>query len=343
MYVSYYFWGNCLGGWLAYRYFIVTQLWQQHNTVSARRRQWRLIQMFLCGWVGGFLANFILNLLFPAVSPRIHMRLQYVNEIRGFWLADSLRSAIQGAAANTFSAFPSGHCGLSWLVPIFAHRMGYSKYRTVTIAAAALISTATLVLRYHYLADFLFSVLVLYFAAWFGGFHTAACYAASLRGDERDVEKDNKGRRYDGADLSEDDEDNEAASRVPLMEVAVDRAGAGASPAAPSRELPAGAPPGSLALASAGLNGVNGSQGLTDGKRGADGGGGGSGAPGRPTLNGIAEGGHEDEGASSDEGAMVTPPPRLPRATSSDSIRLTSSSAVSRQSTGEHSKGGPRE
>ena len=67
MYVSYYFWGNILGGWLAFKYFIQTQLLGRNNTVSSRKRQWRLIQMFVSAWVGGFVANFILNMIFPAV------------------------------------------------------------------------------------------------------------------------------------------------------------------------------------------------------------------------------------------------------------------------------------
>ena len=351
MYVSYYFWGNCLGGWLAYQYFIVTQLWKQHNSVGHRRRQWRLIQMYVTAWVGGFLANFILNMIFPAVSPRIHIRLQYVNEIRGFWLADSLRSAIQGAAANTFSAFPSGHCGLSWLVPIFAHRMGYPRYRLVTIVAAILISSATLIMRYHYFADFLFSIAVVYFAAWFGGFHTQRCYSESLRGDERDRAKDNKGRRYeeDGEEeeASEED-DHEAASRVPLMEVTVDRGGSGSAPqssgGAGRGEVASGVGlPSSLTLGGvAGLNGGGAAAaGLTAG---------GTAHKGLSPVD-DAMGGEDGEGSDADAG----PPPvsvpaqvRLPRGVSGELMRLSSnggsgSGAMSRQSTGDHKLASTRE
>ena len=35
MYVSYYFWGNILGGWLAFQYFIQTQLYSTATTQSA--------------------------------------------------------------------------------------------------------------------------------------------------------------------------------------------------------------------------------------------------------------------------------------------------------------------
>ena len=341
MYVSYYFWGNCLGGWLAYQYFIVTQLWKQRNSVGRRRRQWRLIQMYLTAWVGGFLLNFSLNIIFPAVSPRIHIRRDYVNEIRGFWIADSLRSAIQGAAANTFSAFPSGHCGLSWLVPIFAHRMGYTRYRLMTIFAAILISCATLVMRYHYFADFAFSAVVVYFAAWFGGFHTQQCYDESV-GDERDLAKDNKGRRYEedgveGEDERSEEDDHDQAQRVPLMEVAVDRNGSGASPKVAGgrgETATSSGVPSSLALGgAAGMNGGGGALLSAD-------------ALAREGSAG------DGEGSDPDVGSLPMPVPaqtRLPRAISGELTRSSSSSSnnggggMSRQPTGEHKLAATRE
>ena len=152
------------------------------------------------------------------------MNKSYQNEITGFFIANSLRAAITSAAAQTYSAFPSGHCGLSWLVPIMAYRMGYKRYTVATAIAATLISSATLLLRYHYFADFLFSVFVVYWGAWFGGFHTASCYEASLNGDWKEAEKDRKGRQYDGGEgefASEDDGDD----MQPLMQVAIDKLG----------------------------------------------------------------------------------------------------------------------
>lgn len=39
--------------------------------------------MYLTAWVGTFLLNFLLNLVFPAVSPRIYIADEYRNEVRG--------------------------------------------------------------------------------------------------------------------------------------------------------------------------------------------------------------------------------------------------------------------
>ena len=274
-------------------------------------------------------------MIFPAVSPRIHIRLQYVNEIRGFWIADSLRSAIQGAAANTFSAFPSGHCGLSWLVPIFAHRMGYRTYRLLTIIAAVLITSATLVMRYHYFADFLFSLLIVYFSAWFGGFHTQQCYDQSVRGDEQDMAKDQKGRRYEG--LQEDSEDDgETGARVPLMEVTVDR-GSNSPPSAGPRDE--AAPNGTTAGQTAGTGGMNGGNGVMSPMKAAGMGEGKREGGGSGPSRGLLDAAHEEDGESSDGGMAAVPAqPRMPRVTTGEMTRLTSSGAINRQSTGDHSK-----
>jgi len=216
MYVSYYFWGNGLGVWLALEYFYGVIIKNKDNTPKNRRIHWRRIQMFVCAWVGGFLLNFIINMIFPAVSPRIHLSSHYKNEIRGFFFADTLRSMIAGAAAKTFSAFPSGHCGLSWLVPILAHRMKYKRFTQITIVAAILITMATLFLRYHYFVDFLFSTVVIAFASWFGGFHTQAAYDESLLGDDADRMPKRK-RTYDLEEgrAGEDSDDD----MVPLMDI----------------------------------------------------------------------------------------------------------------------------
>jgi len=327
MYVSYYFWGNILGGWLAFHYFIVTQLLGRNNTVSSRKRQWRHIQMFLCAWVGGFLANFILNMIFPAVSPRIHLNKSYQNEIQGFFIANSLRAAITSAAAQTYSAFPSGHCGLSWLVPIMAYRMGYKRYAVVTAIAATLISGATLLLRYHYFADFLFSVFVVYWGAWFGGFHTAACYEASLKGDWKEEEKDRKGRQYNEDEFGSDGEDGDSDMQ-PLMQVAVDKLGgsAGSSGGADGSSAAGGG-----GGQSGGTNAGSPRSVSADGKR--DGGSGGMGL----RLEGLTESAHESE-----DGEVEQKTPR-DGGEQGTLIRLSSSAAIPRQMSQSKQNAGSRE
>jgi hypothetical protein len=84
--------------------------------------------MFLTAWLGTFLFNFLLNLAVPAMSPRIHIALEYTNEIKGIYFANLIRKALTSAASNTFSAFPSGHCGLSWLTAYIGYRIEYPTF-----------------------------------------------------------------------------------------------------------------------------------------------------------------------------------------------------------------------
>jgi hypothetical protein len=151
--------------------------------------------MFVTAWVGAFVFNHLINLCFPAVSPRIYLATEYQNELRGLWVLASMRNAITAAAANTFSAFPSGHCGLSILAVLLAYRIhGLTHWYTrAVMVSTVLIVLATQVLRYHYFVDFLFSLVVVGFGAWFGGFHDLSVYNHSLsaRGLE-DVDEEGK-------------------------------------------------------------------------------------------------------------------------------------------------------
>jgi hypothetical protein len=143
--------------------------------------QWRRIQMFVSAWVGAFVLNHLVNLCFPAMSPRIYIKDYFQNELRGLWLLGGLRSAVTSAAANTYSAFPSGHCGLSILAVILSFRIGLSRvYSYLVLLTTILIVLATQVLRYHYFVDFLFSAVIVAFGTWLGGFHQLELYQRSL-------------------------------------------------------------------------------------------------------------------------------------------------------------------
>ncbi len=124
--------------------------------------------------------NFMGNLIIPAVSPRIYLAHFYEHPIEGYWVTAVIRGAITKAAANTFSAFPSGHCALSWLATLLAYRFGFVLYSKFCGAAAVMITTATLVLRYHYFVDFLFGLPLVAFGVWVGGLDTEILYQSSV-------------------------------------------------------------------------------------------------------------------------------------------------------------------
>lgn len=160
-YFTYYFWGNCLGVFLIYKYF--------YTTDKLRKRIiYRLILMFLTSWVGGIILNLYVNLLFPAVSPRIYIT--YKNEIYGFFICDSIRTLLTNGSVNTFGAFPSMHSNLSWLIVILSYQMNFRYFKYISIIVAILITISTLIMRYHYFVDFVAGFILALIVAWFGGF-----------------------------------------------------------------------------------------------------------------------------------------------------------------------------
>lgn len=200
LYISYYFWGNAIGVWLAFQYFYYS-VWRK-NKDTKKRMQWRRIQMFVSAWVGGFVLNHLINLCFPAMSPRIFIAESFKNELKGVWMLEKLRGAVTGAAANTYSAFPSGHCGLSILAAILSFRIGLAKwYSYLVLLTTVLIVLATQVLRYHYFVDFLFSLTIVSFGAWLGGFHEKELYQRSLEVGVEEFDEDGKPMQSPGGRL----------------------------------------------------------------------------------------------------------------------------------------------
>ena len=180
-YISYYLWGNILGAYLTYYYYLnITQKFQ-------KRIIYRLILMFLTCWIGGFIFNIMLNLIFPAVSPRIY--LEYQNEIQGYYFCQIIRNNLHSVAENTFGAFPSAHCSLSWIVPILTYRMNMKLYTLISFSCAILISISTLVMRYHYFIDFIAGFVVVFTSCWFGGFLTHKGFIKSLELQNLDLEE----------------------------------------------------------------------------------------------------------------------------------------------------------
>ena len=185
-YVSYYFWGNLLGIYLISYYYQYIESDKQKKRLS-----YRLIIMFLTAWLSGFFLNIMLNLFFPAVSPRIYLKNDYQNQLHGILFYDLFSQNINTMASNTFGAFPSCHCGLSWLVVVLAYRLQMRKFLIFSIIIGILISIATLVLRYHYFVDFLASVVIVIFGSIMGGFHNKRTFNKFIELETFDVEEFN--------------------------------------------------------------------------------------------------------------------------------------------------------
>eukprot|EP01135_Chromosphaera_perkinsii_P006381 Nk52_evm110s485 gene=Nk52_evmTU110s485 len=164
-YVSYYLWGVVVA------LLLLRDLGKAHgsNPLKANSIEWSRTQMFMCTWLGTYMLNFLLNLIFPAVSPRLYLVDQYTNPLEGFAIADALNKSVKEAAKGSFGAFPSGHVAISWAVAL-AGKHHYPFYGKIASYAASLITAATLVLRYHYFIDALGAMVLVYFGLSFGGY-----------------------------------------------------------------------------------------------------------------------------------------------------------------------------
>eukprot|EP01102_Stenamoeba_stenopodia_P017182 TRINITY_DN6122_c0_g1_i1.p1 TRINITY_DN6122_c0_g1~~TRINITY_DN6122_c0_g1_i1.p1 ORF type:complete len:334 (-),score=48.18 TRINITY_DN6122_c0_g1_i1:167-1168(-) len=170
-YVSYYIWGYGLMVLLSFQYY---QL-RREGITDKERLSWIQIKMFMCAWLGTYILNFILNLLVPAVSPRLYLADRFVNPLDGFGFAAMLRQFVYSQAAGSYGTFPSGHTALSWLTAIMASYT-FPLYGKLARVAAVLITIATVYLRFHYVIDLIGAIPLVFFGLFYGGFLPVSVY-----------------------------------------------------------------------------------------------------------------------------------------------------------------------
>eukprot|EP00047_Mylnosiga_fluctuans_P002584 m.225080 g.225080 ORF g.225080 m.225080 type:complete len:323 (+) comp11208_c0_seq1:21-989(+) len=163
-YVTYYLWAN---GIVIY---LLLQLSQDPQSPQRRQR----LRQIVAGLVAAYVTNFMINFLIPAVSPRLHLHDQYLNELEGVFLGKFFQSAIKAAAGGdalkpkSFGAFPSGHVGITWFAFLAARRLGLTRYAQVARIAAILMTMAVVYLRYHYAVDAIFAIVLPAAGLWAG-------------------------------------------------------------------------------------------------------------------------------------------------------------------------------
>ena len=128
----------------------------------------RELGMFLCAWVGAYLVNYACYVFVPAIGPFVAFADRYQHALEGLWATTFIRETI---AANQVvpDCFPSGHTALSWITAIVALRFA-PRYGRWATGAAALITLATVGLRYHYAVDLVAAVPLILVGLWWGGF-----------------------------------------------------------------------------------------------------------------------------------------------------------------------------
>lgn len=100
--------------------------------------------------VGGFLASYLGYLLVPTLAPKVV--LAYEQPLRGLWIADPLRRAIDASEANPWDCFPSGHTWLSLTSLSITWRWNRRAFAVLLVPAVVLIAS-TVLLRYHWVVD----------------------------------------------------------------------------------------------------------------------------------------------------------------------------------------------
>jgi membrane-associated phospholipid phosphatase len=97
----------------------------------------------------------MINVLVPAVSPRLYLKYEYKNDLIFYGLTKYLSNIKDDNSANSF---PSGHVGetFSLFLPFFFIKKYYIS--TIILVYSLLISLATVVLRYHYFVDVLMAM-----------------------------------------------------------------------------------------------------------------------------------------------------------------------------------------
>ncbi len=106
--------------------------------------------------VGGFLLSYLGYLIWPTIGPETY--LPHDRPIAGPLCAASLHAAIVEAEIHRWNCFPSGHTmlGVMSLVVVVRHARRWALPFAVPVL---LLVAATLVLRYHYVADVLAGLL----------------------------------------------------------------------------------------------------------------------------------------------------------------------------------------
>lgn len=117
---------------------------------------WNKFYFTLSIYIATYIQIFFINSIVPAVSPRLHLKDEYKNEIIYYGLNKIMVNIKDDASANSF---PSGHVAETFCLvfPFFAMKRYFIAIFIIIIST--LIALATVILRYHYFADVLVGML----------------------------------------------------------------------------------------------------------------------------------------------------------------------------------------
>ncbi|MCA8967230.1 MAG: phosphatase PAP2 family protein [Planctomycetes bacterium] len=113
--------------------------------------------------VGAFLVSYLGYVLVPTVGPKV--ALAFDRELDGLWLFGHVRGWIDGAEANQWDCFPSGHTMLTLVSLLLLWRWHRPLFWWL-LAPCVLLVLSTVLLRYHWTADVLAGALLVWPTVW---------------------------------------------------------------------------------------------------------------------------------------------------------------------------------
>ncbi|MBN23058.1 MAG: hypothetical protein CL678_17365 [Bdellovibrionaceae bacterium] len=158
VYISFFVWGV---GLVLY---LLAQLYWTHHSFY-----WKNLRRLLTGWGGVYIINFVFYVCVPAIGPRYYRMDLYQHSMDGWGISGVIQHMIRVGQDTPWDCFPSGHTAMSWLVAFAALQMA-PRYGRITLVVAVLMTLSTLILRYHYFTDLVFSVFLIALGVFWGGF-----------------------------------------------------------------------------------------------------------------------------------------------------------------------------
>ena len=125
-------------------------------------KNWKNLFFLFSVYNTTMLIVFILNILIPAISPRLYLKKNYKHKLILSGFAKLLNKICKDN--NSANSFPSGHVAEPFSIAFSMIVIGYFKIGMFCFFFSCLIFIAILFLRYHYFSDALFGTLIGFFS-----------------------------------------------------------------------------------------------------------------------------------------------------------------------------------
>ena len=132
-----------------------------------RKGRFREVEQALLIYLICYYGAYITYFLMPAEGPRFFLQGLYPSPLKGYFLAEPIRTLINTLEPNKLDAFPSLHAGILAVTMYVSYRNNRKIFNWFVPAAVA-ITISLIYCRYHYFIDMLAGFLLAALAVVFG-------------------------------------------------------------------------------------------------------------------------------------------------------------------------------